>query len=77
MSKPKTIYSSDGRSGVDVTYIRSRRELRMGGWYDSFVGIEPFTLSLGDFLRRLGITLDDCRKALNAKAAPSDGAAPA
>jgi hypothetical protein len=52
------------RSGVGVYYVKSRQHLSIGGWYDTMCGIEPLELSLGEFLRRLGITAKDCEKAL-------------
>jgi hypothetical protein len=52
------------RSGVMVAYVKSRRLVRVGGWYDSFVGIEGFEKPLAEFLTELGITDSDVRRAL-------------
>ena len=66
MSKSKTIYfpASGTRDGIDITYVKSRGVLEIGGWYDSFVGIETTAVPLGTFLRSLGISAKDCVKAL-------------
>lgn len=56
--------TGDGREGVDVTYVKRGRRITLGGWYDGMVGMEPCTFTLGEFLTTLGITVDDCRKAL-------------
>lgn len=58
---PKTIYlpPDDGHgkrfSGIDITYTKSRNVLSIGGWYDSFVGIENTEMSLVEFFRQLEI----------------------
>ncbi len=39
--------------------------MKLSGWYDGVVGIEPVSMALGVFLKGLGITLEDCRKALD------------
>lgn len=66
---PKTIYFPDNdistRSGIDITYYKSKREIEVRGWYDGFVGIEGGRISLGEFLTQLGITLKDCEKELS------------
>lgn len=60
----KAIFPPDAqRSGIDVVYIQRRRTLRISGWYDSFVGIEPTEITLRDFFERLNITLKDCQSA--------------
>jgi len=66
VGKPKgiKISSNDDRSGIVVEYVRRRRVLGLYGWYDNFVGIEGDEIALGDFLKRLGITVDDVRKEL-------------
>lgn len=51
-------------SGIDITYYTTKRELVIGGWYDGFVGIPSTSIGLGAFLRRLGITEKDVRRAL-------------
>jgi len=52
------------RSGIEVVYVKSRRLIRVSGWYDSFVGIDGFEKSLADFLTELGITESDVHRAL-------------
>ena len=54
-------------SGIEVTYVKSRRVVNVTGWYDSMVGLVPDegqNVPLGDFLRGLGVTLADCKRAL-------------
>lgn len=66
MSEPKRIAASaDGSSGVDVTYVKRRRTLLLGGWYDGMFGIYTgdADIPLAEFLDRLGISDSDIRKA--------------
>ena len=49
--------------GIRVQYIQRRRTLRIGGWYDGFVGIETTELTLKEFFLSLNITLKDCQAA--------------
>lgn len=60
---PKTFYiTTEWRhSGIDITWTKSTRRLRIGGWYDSFVGIQSRELSLADLCRELGITAKDLK----------------
>lgn len=51
------------RSGVDVTFTRSRNVISIGGWYDSCVGIENDSMSLREFFEHVGITEKDCARA--------------
>lgn len=68
---PKTIYlphdnadvGFDRHSGIDITWTKSTRHLRIGGWYDSIVGIESTEMSLREFFDQLGITEKDCARA--------------
>ncbi len=62
---PKTIYLPEkGRhSGIDITWTPSGKRLDIGGWYDSFVGIETSSMTLQEFFGMLGITEKDCQKA--------------
>ena len=64
---PKTIYLPPydvvGQSGIDITWTPSARRLDIGGWYDSYVGIESTSLPLIEFFKLLGITEKDCVKA--------------
>lgn len=64
MAKSKSIFISNGKvncdtgykaSGIDITYISSRKVLNIGGWYDGCVGIESAEITLDDFLKLLGI----------------------
>ena len=50
-------------SGIDIVYSKKHKSLHIGGWYDSFVGIEPTDMSLAQFFRLLGITEKDCKLA--------------
>ncbi len=50
------------RSGIDITWYKTSRELAIHGWYDSQVGIEGERMGLRDFFDRLGITSKDCEK---------------
>ncbi len=52
------------RSGVHIEYMKTCRQFYIGGWYDGSVGIGSERISLGDFLRAFGITLEDCERAL-------------
>jgi hypothetical protein len=58
------IYLPDGarRSGICINYVKSKRQLDISGWYDSFVGIQSSSLMLKDFFRLLGVTKKDCDK---------------
>lgn len=49
--------------GIKVQYIQRRKTLRVGGFYDGFVGIETTEITLKDFFERLNITLKDCQSA--------------
>ena len=62
---PKRIDLADewGRSGIDITWTPTAQRLDIGGWYDSFVGIETRSLQLREFFDKLGITEKDCIKA--------------
>lgn len=63
---PKTAYfprSGGKRSGIDVTWTKTAQRLDIGGWYDSFVGIESDSLTLREFFDLMGITAKDCERA--------------
>ena len=62
---PKTIYlPPDAKlSGIDIRWTRGAMRLDIGGWYDSFVGIEGSSMTLREFFDALGITQKDCAKA--------------
>jgi hypothetical protein len=61
-------------SGIDITWTPSAQRLDVGGWYDSFVGLETHSLTLRQFFDELGITEKDCAKAfrLAPEASPND-----
>jgi hypothetical protein len=67
MAKPKKIHlPEDARhSGIDITYVKSANWLKIGGWYDSMVGISGGELHLADFFSKLGITEKDCKQAFS------------
>jgi len=67
MAKPKKLYlPEDARhTGIDVTYVKSTNTLRIGGWYDSMVGISGGEIHLADFFSKLGITEKDCKHAFS------------
>ena len=69
--KQRIEFAEDYHSeGISVTYRKRDRRLFFSGWYDSIVGIPGGEVSLDGFLRGLGVTLKDCRKALEE---PTDG----
>lgn len=54
-----TIYLPEdaNRSGIDITYIKSKDEIEIGGWYDSCVGIQSTRMPFKTFCEKLGINL--------------------
>lgn len=62
---PKKVFFPEDadHAGIDITWTKSRQSLCIGGWYDSFAGLESTTLSLRKFFDLLGITEKDCAKA--------------
>jgi hypothetical protein len=58
---PKTWYITDeyGHSGIDITYIKSRKVISIGGWYDGCVGISSQEFSLEKFIELSGIPKKD------------------
>jgi hypothetical protein len=68
---PKKVYfpinTSEVRSGIDIIWTPSSQRLDIGGWYDSFVGIQTTSISLLEFFKLLGITEKDCQKAWRKK----------
>jgi hypothetical protein len=59
--------SASERAGVRVQFAPNRsrsRQVAIWGWYDSYAGIEGHEYSLRELLTGLGITLADCRRAL-------------
>lgn len=60
----KLILPADAKhSGIDISYSKKHKSLHIGGWYDSFVGIESTDLTLAQFFKLLGITEKDCKAA--------------
>ena len=66
---PKTLWVTKGhsRSGISVTWTKSKQRIDISGWYDSCVGIEGESFALKDFFDRLGISEKDCIKAFRKK----------
>ena len=66
---PKTIYLPErtGSQGIDITWTPSYQRLDLGGWFDTFVGIETVSITLREFFDKLGITEKDCEKAWRQK----------
>ena len=59
--QPKqTIWTGDTSSGVSIRFVKSTQTLHIGGYYDTFVGIESEAMSLRDFFQRLGINKSMC-----------------
>jgi len=59
--QPKqTIWTGNGVSGVDISFVKSTQTLYIGGHYDTFVGIETEAMSLRDFFQQLGINKSMC-----------------
>jgi hypothetical protein len=56
--KTRYLTTSDGRSGVHVRYVASRRVVVLGGWYDSICGIEDVEIPLDEFVRRLKLPVE-------------------
>lgn len=67
MAKSKKIFfPEDARySGIDITYVKSSNTLRIGGWYDSMVGISGGEITLADFFSKLEITEKACKQAFS------------
>jgi hypothetical protein len=63
MPKRLDLTDSYRHSGIDITWTPSAQRLDVGGWYDTFVGLETHSLTLRQFLNELGITEKDCAKA--------------
>ena len=65
MSKTLYLKSDNVRSsGIDITYVKSRNALEIGGWYGLYIGIECTTMPLPQFFRELGITPNILRKTI-------------
>jgi hypothetical protein len=63
MPKRLDLTDSYRHSGIDITWTPSAQRLDVGGWYDSFVGLETHSLTLRQLFDELGITEKDCAKA--------------
>ena len=64
---PKTIYIPEDatHSGVSITWTPSAKRIDISGWYDSFVGIAPGSMTLMEFFSKLGIKKKDCLNAFD------------
>ena len=67
MAKPKKLFLPEDadHSGIDISYTKSTNTLRIGGWYDGFVGISGGEMHLAEFFSKLGITEKDCKQAFS------------
>ena len=64
-AEPKEIgFGYANYSGIKIVFIKRRQVLDIYGWYDGMVGIEGAEIGLGDFLTRLGITMQMVQQAL-------------
>jgi hypothetical protein len=63
---PKTIYfpQDANHSGVDVTWTKTTGKLSIGGWYDTYCGIENEEITLCEFFKNLGIGAKELNKAI-------------
>ena len=51
--------------GLQMIYMPDRQVIRLDGWFNNRQGmLPPVDMPLGEFLRGLGITLEDCQQAL-------------
>ena len=67
---PKTIYlpkEDNNLSGISITYTPTKQRLDISGYYDKYCGIESTSMTLLEFFNMLGITEEQCKKALKAK----------
>ena len=55
MGKSKSITFGNESSGIGVEFVKSRRVIRVHGWFDHYCGIEEHEITLVDFCRKLGI----------------------
>jgi len=49
------IMFGDSNSGIEITYVKSRKEFDIIGWYDEFAGIQGGSISLDKFKEFFGI----------------------
>ena len=55
--EPTTIEFGDCRyTGISIAFTKSRQSFSVSGWFDTCVGIEGGSLSLGEFCSAFGIT---------------------
>lgn len=64
MANKHTLSLGEKYAGVDATYNRAQRLVTLSGWYDTYAGIAPQTVTLTHFLHALGITAADAIEAL-------------
>lgn len=57
MGEPKSILIESylKSNGIQITYIKSRKMLRIFGWHGSTGLMDSYEISLQDFLEKLGI----------------------
>ena len=58
-------FGKSERAGIDIEFTRKSGIVRVGGWYDSMVGIEGEEMPLREFLDRIGISEKDCKRAFS------------
>jgi hypothetical protein len=55
----------NAEEGIQMVYMPDRQVIRFDGWCHGRQGaIQPVDMSLSDVLHGLGISLEDCRRAL-------------
>ena len=64
MPKTLCIPRDAGRSGISVTYTKSRNVISVSGYYDSCVGIDGESFALYEFFELLEIPAKNVRSAL-------------
>jgi len=59
MGKPRNITIGGRYEGIAIEYVKSRKVIRISGWFDTWAGIPGAEIPLAEFCERLGITLRD------------------
>lgn len=59
----KPITTGERHAGVEIRYDHRHHLVTLSGWYDTYVGIQPETITLTRLLFTLGITVGDCKQA--------------
>ena len=60
----KPAFFGGKRDGIYIQFNRSKSMIHVCGWYDTYVGIEGESISLHEFIARIGITKADVAKAM-------------